>query len=294
MSFGEWSAGSSLRLFYGGWLSITHTQEDRIMPESQAEAKDPVPVSIPSTTPSDDVATLSIRYTETGPVLVVTGGSRIPRSLPLVNEAGAQLTRRAGQVWRFEVLDFDVLPKDDPAGFLDVDVDSFVLRSSRQLPADTLPAPRVTVALDKVPARLHRAAGLIVRIPGYVHNPEGDNLTLSWAGGTEQFRVTFDSTRLDEGVTLGIPVWQALAGPIGYTVQDVAGARSPASATIAVRTKRVEDQVAIIVFDLGGGTFDVSTLDFEHGASDGLNPSDVGSFLGGDDFSEVSVELGQR
>ncbi|MFI5780318.1 hypothetical protein [Nocardia sp. NPDC051570] len=86
------------------------------MPESQPEAKGPAPVSIPPTTTSEDVGTLSIRYTDSGPVVVVTGGRRIPRRLPIVNATGA----------RFQVLDYDVLPKDDPMGFLVVDVDDYV------------------------------------------------------------------------------------------------------------------------------------------------------------------------
>ena len=88
------------------------------MTESQFEAKGPAPVSIPPTATSEDVGTLSIRYTDSGPVVVVTGGHRIPTRLPIVNETGA----------RFQVLDYDILPKDDPIGFIDVDVDNYVLQ----------------------------------------------------------------------------------------------------------------------------------------------------------------------
>jgi hypothetical protein len=38
----------------------------------------------------------------------------------------------SGQVWRIEVLDFDILPKDDPMGYLDVDVDTFMLGRNQQ------------------------------------------------------------------------------------------------------------------------------------------------------------------
>jgi hypothetical protein len=37
-----------------------------------------------------------------------------------------------GQIWRFEVLDFDILPKDDPMGYIDVDVDNFVMQKNQQ------------------------------------------------------------------------------------------------------------------------------------------------------------------
>lgn len=97
------------------------------MTESQPETKGPAPVSVPPTTSSEDVGTLSIRYTDGGPVVVVTGGHRIPRSLPIVNEEGVRLSRGTGQIWRFEVLDFDILPKEDPTGFVDLDGDGSFL-----------------------------------------------------------------------------------------------------------------------------------------------------------------------
>ncbi|WP_157103922.1 hypothetical protein [Nocardia harenae] len=129
--------------------------------------------------------TLTLEYIDGRPVLRASEGGDVPATLEVLDAAGQPLSRFvAGTdigfsedgsdeppvLWqlpaplasggypqddgsmvfpllvnRFEALDFDILPKDDPMDYLDVDVDSFMLGKA----AEIEPSP-ATVARDQL------------------------------------------------------------------------------------------------------------------------------------------------
>lgn len=58
--------------------------------------------------------------------------------------------QRAGQIWRFEVLDKDTLNKDDIVGYVDVDVDSYVLQKNQELYVKLSDASQGAILLKRV------------------------------------------------------------------------------------------------------------------------------------------------
>ncbi|MCX4826040.1 hypothetical protein OG883_40930 [Streptomyces sp. NBC_01142] len=67
------------------------------MSDEQARTAETVPLGeIPATEVNpEDVGTLSLRYVDGVPVLVVSGGSIIPASLTVVNESGSPIAKYA-------------------------------------------------------------------------------------------------------------------------------------------------------------------------------------------------------
>ncbi|WP_168789193.1 molecular chaperone HscC [Paraburkholderia aromaticivorans] len=64
----------------------------------------------------------------------------------------------------------------------------------------------------------------------------------------------------------------------------------PTAASLAYGVHQRDSERKFLIFDLGGGTFDVSVLDFFEGVME-VRASTGDNFLGGEDFTEALVEL---
>ncbi|MDI7047730.1 Hsp70 family protein, partial [Escherichia coli] len=64
----------------------------------------------------------------------------------------------------------------------------------------------------------------------------------------------------------------------------------PTAASLAYGVHRRDGERKFLIFDLGGGTFDVSVLDFFEGVME-VRASTGDNFLGGEDFTEALVAL---
>ena len=64
----------------------------------------------------------------------------------------------------------------------------------------------------------------------------------------------------------------------------------PTAAALAYGLDRSEEQHLVAVYDLGGGTFDVSVVELDSGVVE-VRASHGNTQLGGDDFDERLVEL---
>src|SRR6202012_961980 len=64
----------------------------------------------------------------------------------------------------------------------------------------------------------------------------------------------------------------------------------PTAAALAYSVHQRDGERKFLIFDLGGGTFDVSVLDFFEGVME-VRASTGDNFLGGEDFTDALVEL---
>src|SRR3989304_5766286 len=78
------------------------------------------------------------------------------------------------------------------------------------------------------------------------------------------------------------------AGEIaGFTVERIIN--EPTAAALAYGLDRAEEQQIIAVYDLGGGTFDVSIVELNQGVLE-VRASHGDTHLGGDDFDQMLVD----
>jgi molecular chaperone HscC len=67
----------------------------------------------------------------------------------------------------------------------------------------------------------------------------------------------------------------------------------PTAAAIAYGLHEQQSETSIVVFDLGGGTFDVSVLEFFEGVME-VKSIAGDNYLGGEDFTRLLFEHGLR
>jgi molecular chaperone DnaK len=73
----------------------------------------------------------------------------------------------------------------------------------------------------------------------------------------------------------------------GFTVERIIN--EPTAAALAYGLDRLDEQQMIAVYDLGGGTFDVSIVEMDHGVLE-VRASHGDTHLGGDDFDEMLLD----